>query len=482
MQVKNHSRTNMTHHTERANFGSKLGIILATAGSAVGLGNVWRFPYMTGQNGGAAFILIYLGCVVLLGIPCMLSEFIIGRRGAANTGRVYSAVVLAADSERNATTSRWRLLLPKFIGFLGITTGFLITSYYAVVSGWCLQYIYASAAGQLKGDANYVTTYFTEFSTSPLRPIFWTVAILFITYFVICRGVRGGIERASKLLMPTLFILLVVIVIASCMLPGAKEGIEFLLKPDFSRLDSGVFLGALGQSFYSLSIGMGCLATYASYYGRQTNLLSSAVQISFVDSFIAILAGLMIFPAAFSVGVSPDSGASLVFITLPNVFNQAFSAMPVVGYIVALFFYALLSLAALTSLISLHEVSTAFFHEEFRLTRNRAALIVTVLCCIIGAFCSLSLGAVEGISLFGRSLFDIFDFITGQIFLPIGGFLICLFLGWFVPKKFVRDEFTNGGTIWKNSHLFSIFLFLIRFICPVAIAAIFLNQLGVFGA
>lgn len=474
----------MAHTTERANFGSRLGVILATAGSAVGLGNVWRFPYMTGQNGGAAFILIYLGCVLLLGIPCMLSEFIIGRRGAANTSRVYSNTTLDHNAQlaQRGLAAHWlafRRLFPKFIGLLGILTGFLITSYYAVVSGWCLQYIYASAAGQLQGDAAYVTQYFQEFSTSPLRPVFWTVAILLITHLVICRGVRGGIERASKLLMPTLFLLLLVIVVASCLLPGAREGIEFLFKPDFSRVDSGVFLGALGQSFYSLSIGMGCLATYASYYSRQTNLLSSAVQISFVDSLIAILAGLMIFPAAFSVGVSPDSGASLVFITLPNVFNQAFAAMPALGYVVALFFYALLSLAALTSLMSLHEVSTAFFHEEFHLTRSRAALIVTVLCSIIGACCSLSLGAVEGITLFGRPLFDVFDFVTGQIFLPVGGFLTCLFLGWMVPRRLVRDEFTNEGTVWTHSWIFTTFLFLIRYVCPLAIAAIFLHQLEV---
>ena len=474
----------MSHTTERANFGSRLGVILATAGSAVGLGNVWRFPYMTGQNGGAAFILIYLGCVLLLGIPCMLSEFIIGRHGAANTSRVYSNTTLDHNAQlaQRGLAAHWltfRRLFPKFIGLLGILTGFLITSYYAVVSGWCLQYIYASAAGQLQGDAAYVTQYFQEFSASPLRPVFWTVAILLITHLVICRGVRGGIERASKLLMPTLFLLLLVIVVASCLLPGAREGIEFLFKPDFSRVDSGVFLGALGQSFYSLSIGMGCLATYASYYSRQTNLLSSAVQISLVDSLIAILAGLMIFPAAFSVGVSPDSGASLVFITLPNVFNQAFAAMPALGYVVALFFYALLSLAALTSLMSLHEVSTAFFHEEFHLTRSRAALIVTVLCSIIGACCSLSLGAVEGITLFGRPLFDVFDFVTGQIFLPVGGFLTCLFLGWMVPRRLVRDEFTNEGTVWTHSWIFTTFLFLIRYVCPLAIAAIFLHQLEV---
>lgn len=462
---------------QRANFGSKIGVILATAGSAVGLGNVWRFPYMTGENGGAAFILIYLACVLVLGVPCMVGEFIIGRHGASNTARAYREV---AREGCGTAHSRWHALglcILSKTGYLGVLTGFLITGYYAVVSGWCLQYVYASVAGQLNGDASYVTSYFQDFMSSPVKPVFWTVAILVLCHVVIIRGVRSGIERASKLLMPTLFILLLIIVVASCMLPGAAEGIEFLLKPDFSRVDSGVFLGALGQSFYSLSIGMGCLATYASYYSKQTDLLSSAVQISFVDSLIAILAGLMIFPAAFSVGVSPDSGASLVFITLPNVFNQAFASVPAIGWAVSLLFYMLLALAALTSLMSLHEVSTAFFHEEFRLSRSRAALAVTMLCCVVGACCSLSLGAVESLTLFGRSLFDVFDFVTGQVFLPVGGFLTCLFLGWFVPKMLVRDEFTNGGTLRVRTSLFKVFLFLIRFVCPIAIAAIFLHQL-----
>jgi len=460
----------MRQSTERANFSSKLGVILATAGSAVGLGNVWRFPYMAGENGGAAFILIYFGCVLILGIPCMVSEFIIGRHGAANTARAYKIV--------GETTGR-KSPVPSAIGFLGVLTGFLITGYYAVVSGWCLQYIYASIAGQLKGDANYVTQYFQEFSSSPILPVFWTIAILVVCHLVICRGVRKGIEKASKLLMPTLFILLLIIVGASCMLPDASKGIDFLFKPDFSKVDAGVFLGALGQSFYSLSIAMGCICTYASYFSRQTNLLTSAVQISLVDFLIAILAGLMIFPAAFSVGVSPDSGASLVFITLPNVFNQAFAALPLVGWIVGLLFYLLLTLAALTSLMSLHEVSTAFFYEELHISRSRGALIVTVLCCIIGAFCSLSLGAVDSLTIAGRPLFDWFDFITGQIFLPIGGFLTCLFLGWYVPKKVVSDEFTNWGTLRLLNTFFPVYLFLIRFVCPLAILAIFLHQLGV---
>ena len=448
---------------ERVNFGSKLGMILATAGSAVGLGNVWRFPYMTGQNGGAVFIMIYIACVVVLGIPCMMNEFIIGRHGAANTGRAYGKM---------GASNAWRA-----IGCMSVLTGFLITSYYAVVSGWCLQYIFSSAFGELSGDPSYITKYFNDFSSSPVRPVFWTVAILAITHFVIIHGVRSGIERASKMMMPTLFVLLLVVVVGSCMLPGAQKGIEFLFRPDFSKLDSGMFLSAMGQSFYSLSIGMGCICTFASYFSRQANLTKSAVNIVVIDSLIAILAGLMIFPAAFSVGVNPDSGPSLIFITLPNVFKEAFAAVPLVGTVIATLFYVLLSLAALTSLISLHEVSTAFFYEELHTSRGKAATIVTVSCCIIGAFCSLSLGGREWLTIGGKTLFDVFDFVTGQIFLPAVGFLTCVFLGWAVPKKTVRDEFTNWGTL--GSALFGVYMLLIRYVCPVCILAIFLNQFGI---
>ena len=447
---------------ERANFSSKLGVILATAGSAVGLGNVWRFPYMAGENGGAVFIIIYVACILLLGIPCMVSEFIIGRHGQANTARAYRKL---------AGRSPWAL-----IGYMGVITGGLITGYYAVVAGWCLQYIWASLIGHLQGDPTYFQTYFTEFSGDPVKPIFWTIIILGITYLIIEHGVRDGIERASKLLMPTLFFLLLIIVGASCMLPNANKGIEFLFKPDFTAINSDVFLAALGQAFYSLSIAMGCICTYASYFSRQTNLTKSAIQIGVIDSLVAILAGLMIFPAAFSVGVNPDSGPSLIFITLPNVFQQAFAQMPVVGYVIAVLFFLLLSLAALTSLISLHEVSTAFIHEEMRITRKRAAVIVTILSCIIGAFCSLSLGATDKLVLFGRTLFDWFDFITGQIFLPIVGFLTCIFIGWFVPHKIVRDEFTNWGTL--RGRFFHLFIFQVKYVCPICILFIFLHQFG----
>ena len=448
--------------SERGNFASKLGIILATAGSAVGLGNVWRFPYMTGENGGAVFILIYLFCVLLLGIPCMISEFIIGRHAQSNTARAY---------RKMSGGTAWTL-----IGYMGVLTGFLITGYYAVVSGWCLHYIWASLLGHLEGDPAYFQQYFSDFSQHPGKPIFWLVVIMLLTYLIVEHGVQKGIERASKVLMPTLFILLLIIVVASCLLPGAGKGIEFLLKPDWDALNSDVFLSALGQSFYSLSIAMGCICTYASYFSRQTNLANSAIQIGVIDSVVAILAGLMIFPAAFSVGVSPDSGPSLIFITLPNVFQQAFSAMPLVGYIVSMLFYALLTLAALTSLMSLVEVSTAFCQEEMHISRRAATLLVVSTASVIGVFCSLSLGGYDGLQLLGMSLFDIFDFVTGQIFLPVVGFLTCIFIGWFVPHKVVRDEFTNWGTL--RGRFFHLYLFLVKYVCPLCILFIFLHQFG----
>ena len=448
---------------ERASFGSKLGVILATAGSAVGLGNIWRFPYMTGQNGGAVFIIIYIFCVLLLGIPCMVSEFIIGRHGQSNTARAFSKI---------SGGSAWTL-----IGYMGVLTGFLISSYYAVVSGWCLEYLWASLLGKLQGDPAYISSYFESFSQDPVKPVFWTFLILLATYLIIENGVRDGIERASKLMMPILFILLLIIVVASCMLPNANKGIEFLLNPDMSKVNGDVFLAALGQAFYSLSIAMGCICTYASYFSKHTNLPGAAVQIGVIDFLVALLAGLVIFPAAFSVGVNPDSGPSLLFITLPNVFQQAFSIIPGLGYVIAMLFYILLSMAALTSLMSLHEVSTAFLEEEMGTTRKNAALIVTICCMFLAIFCSLSLGAVERYHFFGMSLFSLFDFVTGQLFLPIVGFLTCILIGWFVPHKIVRDEFTNRGTL-DNGGLFHIYLFLVKYVCPICIMFIFLHQFG----
>lgn len=449
--------------TNRANFASKLGIILATAGSAVGLGNVWRFPYMAGHNGGAAFIVIYIGCIFLLGIPGMVSEFIVGRHSQANAARAYF----------NITGGNWRW---RLVGYLGILTATIILGFYAVVAGWCLQYLYASVFGHLNGDANYVLSYFQTFSTHPWKPILWAVAFILITHLVIVRGVQNGIERASKLLMPLLLILLLVIVVASCMLPGAMDGVEFLFRPDFSKVSHDVLLEALGQAFFSLSLGTACLCTYASYFSKETNLLRSAGQIALLDTLIAILAGLMIFPAAFSVGVEPDSGPSLIFITLPNVFQLAFASMPVVGYVIGVLFYALLVFAALTSTISMHEIGTAFFSEEFHLHRDRSAWIVTSVCVLLAVGCSLSMGAVEGLGLFGLPLMEFCDMLTSQVMLPLGAFLTCIIIGWAVPGKVVRDEFTNHGTL--RGTFFQLYLFLVRFVCPLCILLIFLHQFG----
>ncbi len=447
----------------RAEFGSKIGVVLATAGSAVGLGNVWRFPYMTGQNGGAAFIIVYVLCVLMLGIPCMTTEFIIGRHNGCNMARAYRNL---------AHGTPWAV-----VGYLGVITGFVITGYYAVVSGWCLEYIFASATGEMHGGPEYFARFFDSFEKDPVKPVFWAVAIILVTHFIIVRGVKDGIEKASKMMMPLLFVLLLILVVAALMLPDAWKGVEFLFKPDFSKVTKDVFLGALGQAFFSMSIGMGCLCTYASYFTKDTDLTKCALQISVIDTIVAILAGLVIFPAAFSVGINPDSGPALIFITIPNVFEKAFAGAPILGYVVALGFYALLTLAALTSLISLHEVCTAFAQEEFHLGRKKGAAVTSAVCIVIAALCSLSLGDWSALSVGGKSMFDWFDFVSGQIMLPLGGFLTSLFAGWYIPKKLLEDEYTNLGTVRGRG--FPMYLFWIRFVCPLFILLVFLNQLGI---
>ena len=447
----------------RGNFGSKLGIVLATAGSAVGLGNVWRFPYMTGQNGGAAFLLIYVGCILILGIPGMLGEFIVGRNGQANAARAY---------DKLSGGRPWKL-----VGYLGILTATIILGFYAVVAGWCLEYLFASLAGNTLGDAEYVKNFFVEFSGDMWRPLIWGCLFIVLTHLVIIRGVQKGIERASKWLMPILMVLLLILMIASCCLPNAMEGIRFLLMPDFSKVDSLVVLEALGQAFFSLSLGAAVLCTYASYFTRETNLLRSATQIAILDTLIAILSGLIIFPAAFSVGISPDSGPSLIFITLPNVFQQAFGSVPAAAYIISIMFYALMVFAALTSTISMHEIGTAFFSEELNLPRKKSAWIVTAIASILCIFCAWSVGAFDGIRVMGMSLMDFCDQLTANIMLPLGALLTCIFVGWYIPKQTVFDEFTNNGTI--NTMFYGIFLIAVRYICPLGIALIFLHQVGV---
>lgn len=448
---------------ERGNFGSKLGVILASAGSAVGLGNIWRFPYETGNHGGAAFILIYLGCILLLGLPIMIAEFLIGRHSQANTARAYQIL---------APGTQWR-----WVGRMGVLAGFLILGYYSVVAGWTLEYIFEAVSNSFAGKtpAEFISS-FQSFSSNPWRPALWLTLFLLATHFIIVKGVEKGIEKSSKIMMTTLFIIILILVGCSVTLPGAGKGIEFLLKPDFSKVDGNVFLGAMGQAFFSLSLGMGCLCTYASYFSKNTNLTRTAFSVGIIDTFVAVLAGFIIFPAAFSVGIQPDAGPSLIFITLPNVFQQAFSGIPILAYIFSVMFYVLLALAALTSTISLHEVVTAYLHEEFNFTRGKAARLVTTGCILLGILCSLSLGVTKEFTIFGLGMFDLFDFVTAKLMLPLGGLLISIFTGWYLDKKLVWSEITNNGTLKVPTY--KLIIFILKYVAPIAISVIFINELG----
>jgi len=448
--------------SDRVSFGSKIGAILAAAGSAVGLGNIWRFPYEAGNHGGAAFILVYLACVFIMGMPIMIAEFTVGRRAKASTGRAFG--LLANDNKWNC------------IGGLGVLAALLILGYYSVVAGWTLEYILVSLSNGFsgKGPEEFVAL-FQNFSQDPFRPVIWLLLFLLLTHYIVVKGVKDGIEKSSKIMMPVLFILIVVLAICSMTLPNAGKGLEFLLKPDFSKVNADVFLGAMGQAFFSMSLGMGCLSTYASYFGSDTRLGKTALSVGVIDTFVAILAGLIIFPAAFSVGIQPDAGPSLIFITLPNVFQQAFGSIPFLAIIFSLLFYVLLALAALTSTISLHEVVTAYLNERFKITRGRAAMFVTSFCVITGILSSLSLGAWDT-KFFSLGFFDLLDFVTAKLMLPLGGLLVCLFVGWYLKRSVSYEELTNYGL--QKATYFPVYMFILRYFAPIAITLIFVNELG----
>ena len=445
-------------HTKRATFGSKIGVILATVGCAVGLGNIWRFPYMLGENGGAAFLLVYISCILFLGIPVMITEFFIGRYSRKNAAGAFKVM---------APGTKWSV-----IGYNGVAAAFLILGYYAVVSGWTLEYIVQAFSGSLEGkNATDFADEFTAFSTGVFRPILWTVVFIALTHIIIVSGVKEGIERASKVMMPMLFLILIALCVRSITLPGASEGLSFLFNPDFSKIDSSVVLSAMGQAFFSLSIGMGCLITYASYFGKQTNLQTTALQVTILDTLVAVLAGVMIFPAVFSFGIEPTTGPELVFITLPNVFEQ----LPF-GNIWSFVFFVLLALAALTSTISLHEVSTAYVHEEYHISRKKAAVIVSIGVTILGILSSLSMGLLKSYTLFGLNFFNLLDFVTAKIMLPLGGMMICIFTAKRVDKLLLKEEVTNHGTI--RFYFFNTYAFFVKYIAPIGIGLIFLNELG----
>ena len=407
---------------KRDGFGSKIGIIAAAAGSAIGLGNIYRFPCELGNNGGAAFLLVYLAVVIFLGIPVMLSELVIGRRSQSNAVGAFKKL---------APKSAWPI-----VGYMGVLCGFIIFAFYSTVSGWTLEYIIKAVTNSFQGkDLAAMEQDFTDFHNMGWRNVMWQAIFIFLTGFVVFKGVQNGIERYAKILMPLLLVILIVLGIRSVTLPGAKEGLSFLFRPDFSKIDGNVLISALGQGFFSLSLGMGALITYGSYIKKKDNLTSTAFSVVLADTLIALLAGLVIFPAAFSFGIRPTAGMGLVFNTIPMIFNQMTG-----GYIFCIIFFVLLAIAALTSTISLLEVVVAYLSEELHINRKWSTVWASAATLFIGSFASLSLMENTPFAIGGRTVFDLMDFVSSNILLPLGGVLIVIFVGWRLGKAKFFEE------------------------------------------
>ena len=439
----------------RASFGGKLSAILVAAGSAIGLGSIWRFPYMAGEHGGAAFLLVYLLCVFIVGIPVMLAEFAVGRATKQN----------AVGGFR--TLSRpWR-----WLGYNGVLGALLISGYYYIVAGWSLEYM-VSSFGKLYSSGLDFGEQFKLFQVSPRQAIY-TIIFIILTHLIIIRGVEKGIEKASKFMMPALFIILIIMAVKVAFMPNAIEGYKFFLNPDFSKaFSTETIFSAIGQAFFSLSVGMGCMVTYASYFKKDNNLTGTSMSVALLTLLVAVLAGLVIFPAVFSAGLEPTEGASLIFITLPEIFKD----MPLASVWSAIFFL-LLTLASLTSTISFHEVLTAYFAEEHKLSRKNATRITSALSI---ALCMLSLFWVFDIDFLGvkqTSCFDVFDYLTANILMPLGGLFTCIFVVWWMKPKFLRDEITNYGEL--KGRAFPLLKFALQYVTPLLIVYIFLKNLGV---
>jgi len=446
----------------RATLGGRLSAILVAAGSAVGLGNIWRFPYVAGENGGGAFLLIYIGCILLLGLPVLLAEFAIGRNSHRNSVGAYKSI-----AERS---KGWSI-----IGYNSVAATFLILGFYFVVSGWTLEYFIVSITGDISHYTSSAvnTELFDSFTLNPVRPIIYTLIFVLLTHIVIVLGVRKGIERSAKMLMPLLFVILIILSARSITLPNGIEGLKFFFRPDFSKVTAGTFLDAMGQAFFSLSISLGCMITYASYFKDDTDLRTTAVNVTLLDSAVAVLAGTVIFPAVFSAGIAPEAGPSLVFITLPGIFNTM-----ALGTLWSSIFFLLLVLAALTSTISLHEVLTAYIHEEWHFSRKNAARTATIATALLACAASLSLGIWRNCTICGATLFDALDLLTANIMLPLGGLFTSLFVGWKMDGNLLHDEITNRGKL--KFGLYRTFVILLRYVCPVLLLVIFLYNSGIF--
>jgi NSS family neurotransmitter:Na+ symporter len=444
---------------KRESFQSSFGLIAAAIGSAVGLGNIWRFPYITGMNGGGAFLIVYLICVAIIGIPVMLAEFIIGREGKKDAIGSYQAL---------APEGKWYIS-----GVLGVLAAFFILSFYGVIAGWTLEYLVGSILNRFAGkSATEIGDFFTAFITNPIQPIIWQVIFMFITGFVVATGVEKGIEKHSKIMIPMLFLLVIILDIRAVTLPGGHEGLSFLFKPDFTKLTGRAVLDALGHSFFSLSLGMGIMVTYGSYINEKEKLGSTAVKITIADTLVALLAGIAIFPVVFAFGIAPNSGPGLVFITLPNVFGQ----MPG-GYIFSIMFFGLLALAALTSTISLLEAVVAYVIEKFNMKRKKATIISVTAITIVGMIASLSNGPLSHISILGNNIFDFLDYLTANFFLTIAALISSIFVGWRLDKKLVEGQLTNQGSFTIG--YMKILSFLLRIISPIGIIIVFLSGIGI---
>ena len=447
-------------NNKRDGFGSRFGALVALAGAAIGLGNLWRFPYLVGNNGGGAFIIIYLAFVILLLLPVMYAEFVIGRRSQSN---VFGAIKKLAP--KSAFIS---------IGILSIAVTLTILSFYSVVGGWTIEYIVQSFSSDLfKQDNGALGATFSNFISAPVRPAVMHLVFLGLTALIVAGGIKDGIEKYTKFLTPMLFVIIVILLVRSITLPGAEEGLRFLFYPDFSKLKASSFLDALGQGFFSLSLGMGCIITYASYVNKRENIRKMSLTTVVADTLFAVLAGIAIMPAVFAFGVSPTSGPSLVFITLPQIFAQ----LPF-GQMFSLLFFIVLFVAAITSSISMLEIVVAYICEEFKLSRKAAVLYSSVFVAFTGILCSLSEGAFSSFRLFDKNLFDLFDYASNNIMLPLGGLLVVLFVGWKLKRKDVLDEMTSGGTIPMNRAIFGSVMIILKFIAPLAISSVMLNGIG----
>lgn len=443
---------------QRGAFSSNFGTMMAVVGSAVGLGNIWRFPYLAGVNGGAAFLLLYLFLILLVGLPLILSEFVIGR--ATHRGAVGSFKQLAPRS-------KWYL-----VGYMGVVAGFCILGFYSVISGWSVRFLYDSIINANVGlSHDEIAASFNAFKNTGWQPILLSAGFLALTAFVVLKGVEKGVERWNKILMPLLIFILLLLCINSFTLDGFGAGMSFLFKPDFSKITANTVLDALGQVFFTLSLGMGVMITYSSYVVKPENMLRSKGIVTMIDTSIAIISGIAIFPAVFTFGISPTQGPDLIFLTLPNVFGQMAG-----GQYVGILFFLLITIAALTSMVSIFEMMTNYMMEELKMTRRRAVLWLLITLCLVAALCAQS--QVEGSRLMigDYNVFDFLDMLSSNYLMTIGGLLIVIFAGWQISEKRLRKVFTTNGMY--NNRIFPVFRFVIRYVSPIAVAIIFLSKIG----